>query len=51
MTLTHETSLPAMDLAEPTEDQSFRERSSEATSHLVYGLVAERVRRFVRKLL
>jgi putative membrane protein len=51
MTLTHETALPAMDLGEPGEGQSFRERSSEATSHLVYGLVAERVRSFVRKLL
>lgn len=51
MTLMHETSLPAMDLAEPVEEQSVRERSSEATSHLVYGIVAERVRRFVRKMI
>ncbi len=51
MTLTHETSLPAMELAEPAEEQSFRERSSEATSHLVYGLVAERVRSIVRSML
>ncbi len=51
MSLTHETSLPAMELAEPAEEQSFRERSSEATSHLVYGLVAERVRSFVRSML
>jgi putative membrane protein len=51
MSLTHETTLPAMELAEPAEDQSMRERTSEATSHLVYGLVAERVRKFVRKLL
>jgi len=51
MSLTHETSLPAMELAEPAEEQSFRERSSEATSHVVYGLVAERVRRVVRGLL
>ncbi len=27
MSLTHETSLPAMELAEPAEEQSFRERS------------------------
>lgn len=51
MSLTHETSLPAMEIAEPVEKQSFRERSSEATSHLVYGLVAERVRSLVRKML
>lgn len=51
MSLTHETSLPAMELAEPAEEQSFRERSSEATSHLVYGLVAERVRSIVRGML
>jgi putative membrane protein len=51
MSLTHEASLPAMELAEPAEEQSFRERSSEATSHLVYGLVAERVRSIVRRIL
>jgi putative membrane protein len=51
MSLTHETSLPAMELAEPAEAQSFRERSSEATSHVVYGLVAERVRSLVRGML
>jgi putative membrane protein len=51
MSLTHETSLPVMELAEPAEGQSFRERSSEATSHVVYGLVAERVRSIVRSML
>ncbi len=51
MTLTHETALPAMGLSEDAGDQSARERTSEATSHLIYGLVAERVRSFVRKLL
>ena len=51
MTLTHESALPAMGLSEDVEDQSARERTSEATSHLVYGLVAERVRRFVRKMI
>jgi len=40
-----------MELAEPAEAQSFRERSSEATSHVVYGLVAERVRSIVRSML
>jgi putative membrane protein len=51
MTLTHEGALPAMGLAEEVEDQSARERTSEATSHLVFGLVAERVRSFVRKMI
>jgi len=51
MTLTHETALPAMGLSEEAGDQSARERTSEATSHLIYGLVAERVRSFVRQLL
>ncbi len=48
MTLTEETALPAMGVAESVEEHTPRERTSEATSHLVYGLVAERVRRFVR---
>jgi len=51
MTLTHGTALPAMELSEPAESQGMRERTSEATSHLVYGLVAERVRSFIRGLL
>jgi len=51
MTLTHETALPAMGLTEDVGEQTARERTSEATSHLVYGLVAERVRSFVRSLL
>lgn len=51
MSFTHKTSLPAMELAVPVEEQSFRERSSEATSHLVYGVVAETVRGVVRRML
>jgi putative membrane protein len=51
MALTEETALPAMGLAATAEDQSLRERTSETSSHLVYGLVAERVRSFVRGLL
>lgn len=51
MTLTHETALPAMGLAAPAEEQTTREHTSEAATHLVYGLVAERVRRIVRGLL
>jgi putative membrane protein len=51
MTLTHETALPAMGLSAPAEDQTPREHTSEAASHLLFGLVAERVRGFVRGLL
>jgi putative membrane protein len=51
MTLTHETALPAMGLSESADEQSTREHTSEAATHLVYGLVAERVRKFVRGLL
>lgn len=51
MAITEGTALPAMGVATPADEQTPRERSSEATSHLVYGLVAERVRSFVRGLL
>jgi putative membrane protein len=51
MTLTHETALPAMGLSAPAEEQTPREHASEAASHLLFGLVAERVRGFVRGLL
>jgi putative membrane protein len=51
MTLTHETALPAMGLSASAEEQTPREHSSEAATHLLYGVVAERVRRFVRGLL
>ncbi len=51
LTLTHETALPAMGLSAPADEQTPREHTSEAATHLVYGLVAERVRSFVRGLL
>ena len=51
MALTHEKALPALDLSASPEDQSMREKSSEAASHVLYGVVAERVRSMVRKLL
>jgi putative membrane protein len=51
MTLTHEKALPAMGLAAEPEDQTFREQSSEAASHVLYGVVTEKVRGMVRKLL
>ena len=51
MTLTHEKALPAMGLSAEPEDQTFREQSSEAASHVLYGVVTEKVRGLVRKLL
>ena len=51
MTLTHETALPAMGLSAPAEEQTSREHTSEAATHVLYGFVAERVRSFVRGLL
>lgn len=51
MSLTHQGALPVLGLAEPAEQQSFRENSSEAATHIVYGVVTERVRSFVRGLL
>jgi putative membrane protein len=51
MTLTHETALPAMGLEAPMEDQTPREHASEAATHVIYGVVAERVRRLVRGML
>ena len=50
-TLTHEGALPAMGLSAPPEEQTTREHTSEMATHLVFGLVTETVRRFVRKLL
>ena len=49
--LTHETALPALGISDPPEDQTARERASEITSHVVYGIVTEMVRGFVRKML
>ena len=49
--LTHETALPALGLAAEAEDQTTREHTSEMATHLVFGVVTETVRRFVRKML
>jgi putative membrane protein len=49
--LMHEGALPALGISASPEDQTIRERASELSSHVVYGVVAETVRRFVRKLL
>jgi putative membrane protein len=43
--------LPALGVASPGEDESLRERASEFSSHLVFGVVTENVRGFVRRLL
>ena len=51
MALTHQGMLPAMALSAPPEEQSEREQSSEAATHLIYGVVAERVRSMVRNML
>jgi putative membrane protein len=49
--LTHGTALPAMGLSAEPEEQTARERTSEMATHVVYGMVTETVRRFVRKML
>ena len=49
--LTHETALPAMGLGAAPGDRTFQERASEMTSHVVYGLATEMVRRIVRRWL
>ena len=51
MSLTHEGALPALGLSEPPEQQSFREHTSEASTHIVYGVVTEKVRGLVRGML
>lgn len=51
MSLTHEGALPALGLSAPPEEQSRREQTSEAATHMLYGVVAESVRGFVRKML
>lgn len=51
MGLAHEGVLPALGLDEQPEDQSVREYSSEATTHMVYGVVTEKVRGVVREFM
>ena len=51
MALTHEGALPAMGLSADPADQSTREKSSEMATHIVFGIIAETVRRFVRRRL
>jgi len=47
--LTHENALPALGLGAEPAEQTAREHTSEMASHLVFGVVTETVRRFVRK--
>jgi putative membrane protein len=49
--LTHGAVLPAVGLEADPASQTTRERASEMTTHVVYGVVTETVRRVVRKLL
>ena len=51
MSLTHEGALPALGLSEPPEEHSFREQTSEASTHIIYGVVTEKVRVMVRGML
>ena len=51
MALTHEGALPAMGLSADPADQTAREKSSEMVTHVIFGLVCEAVRRFVRSRL
>jgi putative membrane protein len=50
-TLTHGHALPAMGLSAEPEGQTTREKMSEMSTHVLFGLVAETVRRNLRKFL
>jgi putative membrane protein len=50
-TLTHEGGLPVLGLAGRPRPQSGVDRTNEMVSHVVFGLITETVRRFVRKRL
>lgn len=49
--LMHQGALPTLGISTPVEDETLRERTSELSSYVVYGVVSETVRRLVRKLL
>ena len=51
VTLTHQGALPMLGLAAHPGEQTAREKTSEMTSHIVYGVVTETVRRVVRRML
>lgn len=48
---THDGALPALGLAQRTEYQTTREKTSELASNIVYGVVTETVRRVVRRMI
>jgi putative membrane protein len=50
-TLRHEGPLPALGMAFGRKQPTFRDRTSEMTSHVVFGVVTETVRRVVRRWL
>jgi putative membrane protein len=49
--LTHEEALPALGLAADPDEMTPRERTSEITSHVVYGVATEMTRGVVRRWL
>ncbi len=51
MALTHEGALPALGFSAQPVNQTTREKSSEMTTYVIFGLVTETVRRYVRKML
>ncbi len=51
MAFAHEGALPALGLSAEPKDQNPREQRSEMVTHVVYGVVAETVRKIVRKAL
>ena len=51
MGVAHEGVLPMLGLSAPPAEQEGREKRSELVSHVVYGVVCETVRSFVRKSL
>src|SRR5215469_5209776 len=50
-TLTHEAPPPALGISLPVGSETTRERVSGMTSHVIYGLTVEFVRRTVRRIL
>jgi putative membrane protein len=50
-TLTHEAPLPALGISLPVGSETTRARASELTSHVVFGLTVEFVRRTLRRIL
>ncbi len=50
-TLTHEAPLPALGISLPVASETTRERVGGMTSHVVYGVTVEFVRRMVRRII